>query len=301
MVSAVLFLTHTAAAGMLTFYATGINSADNSGLIVDDLLATPQMPGVGLPANTNSQAGYDSFIAALNGADFGIEDFEFRNRSSFVGVGPQSVPSNISLNLDFQRLPPGSGSLPISASLTANPAILSDITLANPGPVDNAAGRFPVQIPIGGTQYLDTNTVNLDFLIDFDQTPVNALGFFGTDFGDFNGQVMVAVTDSNGMTTQFNMPHPFVPISSPTNELNASLLFFGFTSDMPISQVRLIGVDASNATSLEDRFGFDNLVVSAGPETPTVPEPSSIILLLAGLTAAAVFFRKKLLSPQVTA
>ena len=283
---------------MLTYYATGVNSANNSGTIIPDLANNDDNDNgtVQIPTDpTNSQAGYDSFISALGGADFGIEDFEFRDRSDFTGVGPQNTPTSISLDLDFQRLFPGTGSLPIAATLSTlspNKALLVDITKANPGPVDNAAGRFPVTIPLDGTQYLDTNTVDLDFLIDFHNTPVSALGFFGTDFGDFNGQVQIEVTDSNGDVTNFGMPHPYEPITSTTGTLNASLLFFGLTSDVPISQIHFSAVDKSGNISLIDRFGFDNLVVAT--EAPSsVPEPSSLALLLASLVSLGMFYRCK--------
>ncbi len=306
---AVLFFVHSASAGMLTFYATGIDSMDNSGTIIDDLVTGTQTVNQDLPGTTNSLAGYNSFITALGSSDFGIEDFENRGRSDFTGIGAQKDPTNISLDLNFQRLAPGMGSIPISATLTASPAILVDITLSDANPatsvidaVNNCAGRFPVTVPIGGTQYLDTNTVDLNFLIDFHDTPVDALGFFGTDFGDFNGQVHIDVTDANGAVTSFGMPHPFDPISTPTGRLNASLLFFGFTSDAPISQVRLsAAVGSGMDINTYDRFGFDNLVVATSSPTSSVPEPSSLAMLLAGLASLGFVSRKRFRRKPLTA
>ena len=274
-VLSVLFLAQSAPAGLLTYYAAGIDSSNNTGTIIDDLLPLPQTYNVGVPPHqSNSLAGYNSFISALNGADIGIEDFE-----SFTGYAPAGKQAySFTYSLDFQRLPPATGSLPVNAMLHVDDGILARIE----DPNANSAGRFPVQIPVGGTQYIDTNRSSLALNVDFGSTPVDAFGFFGTDFGDFDGQVQMAITDVNGGVNTISVPHEFDGVTGITSRLNASLFFFGLTSDAPISHVSFFG----SATGGEyDRFGFDNLVVAQGDPVPPVPEPSSLVLVLAGLVS----------------
>lgn len=239
---------------------------------------------IGRAGTANSQVGYDSFIAGLGlDADFGIEDFEHKGRAEFVGINPTNTPSTvITLPLRFDRLPPGMGSLPITATLEGigQVATIPDVDV-------NSAGRFPVSIPVDGTQYFDTNFEILAFTITFDQ-PITGFGFFGTDLGDFDGEIVLDITDINGVVTPVPVPHERSgEIDDIGNFLNASLMFFGVTNTTPFWKVEF-----RNDGGILDRFGFDNLIVSQAEE---VPEPGSLVLLASGLlcTGGAWRLRRK--------
>lgn len=250
-----LLAPHAAHASFMTFFGeetvVPLNDAGNTGR------ADP----------TDPLAAYDAMVATLGpGADLGIEDFEHKGRTGFDGVSPTGKPASV-ISLDL-----GIGPLPITATLTGIGQV-AEITTAN----GNSAGRYPVTVPVGGTQYFDTNFQQLAFNIEFSSS-ISAFGFFATDVGDFNGQIELLVTDANDVQTTLVIPHSKVPVSTIANEVNASLFFFGFTSDVG---TREIGVN--NTAGVLDRFGFDNLVVVTSPdETTELPEPASAMLLLTG-------------------
>jgi hypothetical protein len=217
--------------------------------------------------SVNSLAAYEDFIAGMGPfADFGIEDFE-----SFAGAPPaDSAGSAISLNLQFDRLSPLTGSLPVNATLTGTGQI-AEIT-------DTSAtsnGRYPVTVPVGGDQYFDTNFIDLSFTINFGSTPVDAVGFFATDVGDHNGRISLRITYADNTFESHAIVHPYSPTTGyATDEEHGSLIFFGLTSDKAIRSISFTNLQPAQG----DRFGFDNLVVGL----TAVPEPSSLLLLLSG-------------------
>lgn len=241
------------------------------GLIDDDFTANNGANYIGVPVPTNSQAGYNSFVSALGpNADIGIEGFE-----RFPSVNPFGVDGMaVNLNLQFDRIPPKVGSLPITGKLIGT-GVIADLTdpptvMGAPMNPDNESGRFAVTVPIGGTQYFSTNFTQLAFTITFSE-PVSAFGFFGTDFGDFNGQSIIEVTTGSGMVESIVMPHQRTNEGGIANSLNATLLFYGLVGDGDTIKSAAF----KNVGGIFDRFGFDNLVVAIS----NIPEPSSALLL----------------------
>lgn len=125
------------------------------------------------------------------------------------------------------------------------------------------------------TTVLPAGLVVMDFG-EFQDTPVSALGFYVTDFGDTTQPPGVlgelTVTDDLGRT--------FVMAVSPPTRPNAEELFFGIISDEPM---RRFTVEAS---TINDGLGYDEVYFRYA-----IPEPSTYYLILLGSTA--LFARRR--------
>lgn len=186
-------------------------------------------------------------------------------RSSFlgdlVGVGTEEFESfadgtNAPLSVDF----PGS-----SSGITA--------TLLGDGEIDlapNCCGRFSTS-PGGSRWWEASGTFWLDF-----SSPISAFGFYGTDIGDFNGQLTVALR--NAATSAITN----LVINNTKNGPNGSLLFWGFID--PSASYDRITFGNTNAGT--DAFGFDSMTIGDRQQV-RVPEPLTLSLLGLGLLAAA--------------
>lgn len=117
-------------------------------------------------------------------------------------------------------------------------------------PPGGYAGRF--NTTSGGTRFLDFQD-NLTITLS---TPVNAFGFYGTDVGDFDGQVKVTLTDDVGGTQTFDVPHSLLGS-------DGALLFWGIKRAAPIVSVRLFCVP--NTVGLTDYFGIDDIRIGSLP------------------------------------
>lgn len=111
---------------------------------------------------------------------------------------------------------------------------------------ENGAGRF------GTTEYWENGgkyfqCVN-EFTVEFSR-PIGSMGFYGTDFGDFEGQVSVAMTYVSGEVEVVDIPH-LVPAD------NANLIFWGFMG--PCERVTKVRVYCSSGN---DYFGIDDIIV----------------------------------------
>jgi hypothetical protein len=197
------------------------------------------------PANTVTGApvtARNNFLGSLVGV--GTEQFE----------GP-SVGTGAPLAVNFQ------GS---SSGITAN--------LTGSGGINNntSAGRFNTSP--GGSKWWEVSGA---FQMDF-SSPIAAFGFYGTDIGDFNGNVTVALRNAatNAVTN--------LVINNTLNGRNGSLLFWGFVD--PTTTYNRITFGNTNAGV--DFFGFDSMTIGDQQQV-NVPEPVTISLLGLGLLAAA--------------
>ncbi|MEE4536906.1 MAG: PEPxxWA-CTERM sorting domain-containing protein [Erythrobacter sp.] len=189
-----------------------------------------------------------SFLAQLT-AGVSTEDFE-----SFT---PVVSPSS----LTFQ----GSAGT-ISASLSGPGGEVRGI----PG-----SGRFATS----GSNYFN---ISGDFQIDFSNA-IAAFGFFGTDIGDFDGQVTLELLRLGQLPEVVVIPNT---IGAP----NASLLYFGVIDTAnPFTGLRF-----GNTAAGSDSFGFDNLTIGdVGQVTGAVPEPSTWALMLLGFFGIGAVMRRR--------
>ena len=133
-----------------------------------------------------------------------------------------------------------------------------------PGPI--GVGRFNTSGaeggPVGGNWWDSEGR----FTIDFD-VAISAFGFYGTDIGDFNGQVTVALTDINDVVTN-------LVINNTVNGNNGSLLFWGFIDTMNSYKRITFG----NTAAGSDFFGFDDMTIGDRQQI-RVPEPATLALV----------------------
>ena len=159
---------------------------------------------------------------------------------------------------------------------TAAPLILdfgyATATLGGEGFVNSGdwAGRHEVF----GTQYW--NNMNAGMAIDF-STPQAAFGFYGTDIGDFGGQITLML-DNSALTV--------LTVPNSTNAPNGSTLYYGFVADLGNETFTRI---VFGNTDLDDYFGFDNLTI--GTLGQVVPEPMTLLVLGSVLGAAGLYRR----------
>lgn len=126
-----------------------------------------------------------------------------------------------------------------------------------------------------GTNFWEVNSGGA-FTITFG-TEISAFGFYATDVGDFNGQLVVTLTDSNNVETSFTVDH-----SQGIGNEDNSLLFWGFIDQNKTYKSAAFS-DAGGASSA-DIFGFDDMVIGSKDNlVGRTPEPGSLALLGLGL------------------
>ena len=188
--------------------------------------------------------------------------------SNLVGVTSEGFE-----NFEFGRTPP----LDLAFAGSNGTLVAS---LLGQGFIENrnAAGRFNASP--GGSKWFDAPG---NFAISF-ATPISAFGFYGSDIGDFNGQVTISLTDINDAVTTLT-------VGNTVNGNNASLLFWGFIDVVNSYKSVAFG----NTAQGFDGFGFDEMVIGdqrqlvdnePNPNPNPIPEPGSLALV--GLSLAAL-------------
>ncbi len=202
-----------------------------------------------LAATPNADAARDAFLARLaqagtNTGGAGTEDFD-----GFSDGTTAPLP------LTFGA---------VTATVTAPSGM---VTAVAPG-ANNGDGRYPISDP----NYWDTDR---EFTIDF-SSPVQGLGFYGIDMGDFQGRLSLRLTLEGGGFQDVDIAHTL-------GADDASVLYFGVVSLTPITSATF-----ANSTSL-DVFGFDDFTVQqfvplSGSGDASIPSLSHLgLILMAGL------------------
>ncbi len=180
-------------------------------------------------------------------------------QSNLTGVGTE----------DFESFAPNT-----SGPIAIDFGVAGTATLSGNGDIGSGggSGRFATS----GTQYWETND---DFVIDF-SVAVVAFGFFGTDIGDFGGQITLDFL--SGGTTQFTVDNT---VSAP----DGSLLFWGVIDEAnPFTRITFGNTNSS------DWFGFDDMTIGVASQVvPTNPVPVPATLALFGLGLAGLGFARK--------
>jgi hypothetical protein len=206
---------------------------------------------VRLASTPNANAARTAFLSNLSGV--GTETFEgFANGTSLVSPG---------ITVSF-----GGGN---TATLTG-PDSNSFVNEVSSGTV---SGRYP----ISGTKYVEAGR---GLSLSFSQPQV-AFGFYGTDIGDFNGQVTLTLAD--GSSTLVN-------IGNSTNINGGAVLYFGLINPVPFTAISF-----GNTSGGTDFFGFDDFTIGRPDQVRVVPLPAAAfggLLMLAGLAAPRALRRR---------
>lgn len=184
----------------------------------------------------NSEAARTAFLANLSGV--ATEDFE--------GFANLAVPSTLTFGSD-----------------TASFSALSTLSVRNL-PSGNTVGRFPTS----GTKYVEVAGVSGNFMDVVFSTPQAAFGFFGTDIGDFLGQLTIAFDHVDGTTTVLDIPHG---LPAP----DGAVLYFGAiatSADKTFTKITF-----GNTGSSADFFGFDDLTIGRLDQVIIDPDPNGAI------------------------
>lgn len=197
-----------------------------------------------------------------------------------IGTDPAAAQSSFLSNLtgvgteDFEGF--GLGTLAPLDILFAGSTGNITATITGSGNIDSGTGAGRFNTSAGGSQWWEVSGL---FTINFD-TAISAFGFFGTDIGDFDGQITVALLDTNNVVTN-------LVINNTTNGINGANLFWGFTD---VSNA-YSSITFGNTESGIDFFGFDDFTIGDRQQIriSTVPEPATLAmfgLAICGLVAS---------------
>jgi hypothetical protein len=178
------------------------------------------------------------------------------------------------------------------APLNLNFGFAGTATLTGNGSISNTATSIGVgRFATSGTNFWEssTSTTGTSFAINFSQA-VAGFGFYAVDLGEFGG----------GLTMRFLQGATVVStqvVLAPTGNSNfvpgleGSIRFFGALFGTNAFN-RVEFVLAGNAT--EDFFGFDDMTVADVTQVmPSIPEPSTYVLMITGLAGLAGIARRR--------
>lgn len=142
-------------------------------------------------------------------------------------------------------------------------------------------GRFnttpdPVSGVVGDGKWWNTSS---SFNLQLNTTLANSFGFFGTDFGDFDGALKVDLFLGG------NMVRADVVVPADGGRRNGSLMFYGYTDDQQsFDRIVFKITQLSPDPDFQDYIGFDDMVLGRVKSGASgVPEPTSVALVALSL------------------
>jgi len=174
---------------------------------------------------------------------------------NLVGVGIET----------FESIPVGT-TAPFAVSFGS----AGTATINSGGTVDSGNDGYR-RYPISGSQYLHAGNSILGITFS---APISAFGVYGTDIGDFGGQLTLTLTDSLNNVTTLTVPNTIGSSGSTTG----SNLYFGFY-DTTAAYTSII----LNNSSTSDIFGFDDFSIGSRQQVVPTPEAGTVAVLLAGM------------------
>ena len=143
---------------------------------------------------------------------------------------------------------------------------------------NDGAGRYA----ISGDKYWYAGAGSFDVTFS---APVAAFGFYGIDIGDFGGQLSLQLTDSANNVTNLIVPDTIGGGGS----TSGSVLYFGFF-DTTTSYTKVAFFNSTGG----DNFAFDDFSIGSREQVnPTVPEPATWALMIAGFGLVGTAMRRR--------
>lgn len=174
---------------------------------------------------------------------------------------------------DFESYSPGD-TFPLNIAFGSTTATLTGTS--NVGNTGIASSGIGGRFAVSGSQYLNLGTTDANsFTLTFD-APQAAFGFYGTDIGDFDGQLTLVIDGGDPI----NIPHTL-------NAPNSSSLYMGLIDlENTFTSIQF------TSGAFNDAFGFDDFTIGTREQVITadpIPVPGTLAILgmsLAGLGLA---------------